>query len=71
MSHVNFIPTEHTQSASSRSSARDILLPLVLLLLLLLVPVPVLVLVMVLIQVHTDGNDVISVGKKQSEVKEK
>lgn len=25
MSHVNFIPTEHTQSESSRSSARDIL----------------------------------------------
>lgn len=29
MSHVNFIPTEHTQSASSRSSARDILRVLV------------------------------------------
>ncbi|TKS87295.1 Lethal(3)malignant brain tumor-like protein 4 [Collichthys lucidus] len=32
MSHVNFIPTEHTQSASSRSSARDILVLLLLLL---------------------------------------
>lgn len=52
MSHVNFIPTEHTQSASSRSSDRDILIPIlvpvpILVPILVLVPIPVLVLVQI------------------------
>ncbi|TNN26825.1 hypothetical protein EYF80_063037 [Liparis tanakae] len=47
MSHVTFIPTEHTQSASSRSSARDMVLVLVKVRFLVLMQVPFLVLVLV------------------------
>lgn len=54
MSHVNFIPIEHTQSVSSRSSARDIFLILILVLVPFVTPVLIQVLALALAKVEQE-----------------